>query len=224
MSGKLREISRNQCENMRKCTGGLIPGESRGKGHGMTHEEISLQTKRQLADALKEAMKKKPFSKITVSELVSSCGMNRKTFYYHFQDIYDLLVWMFEQEAVDIVKQFDLIVDYDEAIQFIMDYIDENDRILNCAYDSIGRDALRNFFYRDFEEIAGAMIGRAEEHAGKQLEPGYREYLCRFYTEGLSGLMVEWIRNRKIRDRDAYMKYIVDSVRDSLLGILNPQM
>ena len=190
----------------------------------MTHEEISLQTKRQLADALKEAMKKKPFSKITVSELVSSCGMNRKTFYYHFQDIYDLLVWMFEQEAVDIVKQFDLIVDYDEAIQFIMDYIDENDRILNCAYDSIGRDALRNFFYRDFEEIAGAMIGRAEEHAGKQLEPGYREYLCRFYTEGLSGLMVEWIRNRKIRDRDAYMKYIVDSVRDSLLGILNPQM
>ena len=189
----------------------------------MTHEEISLQTKRQLADALKAAMKTKPFSKITVSELIQSCGMNRKTFYYHFQDIYALLVWMFEQEAIDVVRKFDLILDYEEALTFIMDYIEENDLVLNCAYDSIGRDALRNFFRKDFEEIAGGMICEAEEIAGQKLDPGYHDYLCRFYVEALSGLMVDWIRDRKTRDRKAYTKYIVDSIRDSLLGILNPQ-
>ena len=145
----------------------------------MTHEEISLQTRQQLANALKEAMKKIPFSKITVSELVGACGMNRKTFYYHFQDIYDLLVWMFEQEAIGIVKNFDLIVDYDEALNFIMDYIEENESILNSV-DSIGRDALQSFFYQDFESIGRSMIESAENKLGKRLPDGYRDWVCRF--------------------------------------------
>lgn len=62
----------------------------------MKHSDISLHTKRALADALKRAMKQKPFQKITVSELVRACDVNRKTFYYHFDDIYMLLKWMFE--------------------------------------------------------------------------------------------------------------------------------
>ena len=189
----------------------------------MTHEEISLQTKKQLAAALKEAMEKKPFSKITVSELIAACGMNRKTFYYHFSDIYDLLVWMFEQEAVEVVKSFDLIVDSEEAIHFVMDYIDENKKVINCAYNSIGRDALKRFFCRDFEGIALELIRSAEELYGKELSAGYREYLCRFYTEGLSGVMLDWIQNREKRSREEVVNYTVSSIRDSLTGIMKAQ-
>ena len=57
----------------------------------MTNEEISLNTKKEFAAALKHAMEKKTLSKITVSELITECNVNRKTFYYHFKDIYDLL-------------------------------------------------------------------------------------------------------------------------------------
>ena len=42
---------------------------------------------KKFATVLKEKMKEKPFSKITVSELIADCGVNRKTFYYHFQNI-----------------------------------------------------------------------------------------------------------------------------------------
>ena len=58
-----------------------------------------------LCDGLKELMRRKPFSKITVSELIKTCNVNRKTFYYHFEDIYDLLKWMLEQEAVAVVRR-----------------------------------------------------------------------------------------------------------------------
>lgn len=30
-------------------------------------------------------MEKKPLSKITVSEIIADCGVNRKTFYYHLR-------------------------------------------------------------------------------------------------------------------------------------------
>ena len=60
----------------------------------MTHEENSLRTKTALCNSLKELMKQKTFSKITVSELIRHCNITRKTFYYHFEDIYGLLKCM----------------------------------------------------------------------------------------------------------------------------------
>ncbi|WP_295208123.1 TetR family transcriptional regulator [Ruminococcus sp.] len=39
----------------------------------------------------------KPLSKITVSEIVADCNINRKTFYYHFEDVQSLLKWTLEQ-------------------------------------------------------------------------------------------------------------------------------
>ncbi|MGN0553906.1 MAG: TetR family transcriptional regulator, partial [Oscillospiraceae bacterium] len=75
----------------------------------MTNEEMSLKTKNALAVALKKAMETKKLSKITVSELIAECNVNRKTFYYHFQDIYALLKWMLEEEAIEVVKQFDMV-------------------------------------------------------------------------------------------------------------------
>ena len=76
----------------------------------------------------------KPFSKITVSEIINTCKINRKTFYYHFEDIYALLKWTFEEEAIEVVKHFDLLADYEEAIRFVMKYVDENDYIISFGF------------------------------------------------------------------------------------------
>lgn len=55
----------------------------------------SYQTKQALATALKELMTQKPIDKITIHELTERCGIRRQNFYYHFEDVYDLLRWMF---------------------------------------------------------------------------------------------------------------------------------
>lgn len=52
---------------------------------------MAIATKKLLADGLKELLEKKTLDKITVKELVATCGVNRQTFYYNFQDIYELL-------------------------------------------------------------------------------------------------------------------------------------
>ena len=55
-------------------------------------------TKKALAMAMKELMEQIPFSKISVSDICEKCGMNRKSFYYHFKDKYDLVNWIFDVE------------------------------------------------------------------------------------------------------------------------------
>lgn len=48
----------------------------------MTHEEISLQTKKKLAASLKKFMMTTSLDKITVTQIIKDCNVNRKTFYY----------------------------------------------------------------------------------------------------------------------------------------------
>ena len=112
----------------------------------MTNGEISLKTKQRFAEALKHSMERKPLSKISVTELADACYVNRKTFYYHFQDIYDLLKWTLEQEAIEVVKNFDLVVNTEEALRFVMDYVDKNKHIINGAFDSMGYEEIKRFF------------------------------------------------------------------------------
>jgi AcrR family transcriptional regulator len=52
-------------------------------------------TKNALAASMKKLMKEEPFEKISVSDICSDCGINRKSFYYHFRDKYDLVNWIF---------------------------------------------------------------------------------------------------------------------------------
>ena len=189
----------------------------------MKQKEISLHTKKQLADALKKAMQKKPFSKITVSELIADCNINRNTFYYHFEDIYALLRWMFEEEAIEVVKHFDLLVDYEEAITFVIDYIEQNDHILNCAVDSISRDEMKRFFYADFISIISSIIEDEQERSGIILEPDYRNFLAQFYTNALTGMLIDWIQNPKLRNRESMIQYLVMTMRDSLRGIFGAE-
>ena len=53
---------------------------------------MSNITKRALEDSLKHLLLKKPVNKITINDITEDCGVNRATFYYHFQDIYALFM------------------------------------------------------------------------------------------------------------------------------------
>lgn len=186
----------------------------------MTHEETSLQTKQMLCASLKKIMKTKPFSKITVSELIKDCNLNRKTFYYHFEDIYGLLRWMLEQETFEVVKQFDFLVDYQDAFHFVIDYVEENAYFLNCIYDSVGRDQLKRFLYQDFIGIMEKIVRDTEEQIGVQVEDSFRKFVCDFYTEALAGMLINLFQNRQGYDREELLDYFSVILMQSLPGVL----
>ncbi len=62
-------------------------------------------TKRALANALKEQLEIEPFSKISISDICDRCEMNRKSFYYHFRDKYDLVNWLFDAEFAAYLRK-----------------------------------------------------------------------------------------------------------------------
>ena len=62
-------------------------------------------TKEALADALKALLANQPLSKISIKDITNYCGISRNTFYYHFQDKYELLSYIYLHELfADITK------------------------------------------------------------------------------------------------------------------------
>lgn len=185
----------------------------------MKHEEATLQTKTALALSLKKHMAKKPLGKITVSEIITDCNVNRKTFYYHFENIYALLKWMLEQEAIEVVKNFDLLIDYEDAIRFVISYVNENAHILNCAYDSIGRDELKRFFYNDFVSLVRNVVNDIEEKHNLSVVDDFKDFICDFLTEATSGMLVNGFREKhKMQQSDIVrnITVILNSLPDML--------
>ena len=84
---------------------------------------MASSTKEALANALRQMMAIKPIAKITVKDLVELCGVNRQTFYYHFDDVYDLLEWVFEQDANRVLPREVVYDHWMQDVMLFMDYL-----------------------------------------------------------------------------------------------------
>ena len=65
---------------------------------------MSQITKRALEQSLKNLLLKKPLNKITISDITEDCGINRMTFYYHFQDIPALIEEIITEQTKTIIR------------------------------------------------------------------------------------------------------------------------
>ena len=185
----------------------------------MKHEIQSLATKQALADSLKQLLTKKSFSKITVTEIVENCGFNRKTFYYHFEDIYSLLRWMLEQDLLSVVDSNELTSDPEKVIRFALHYIKQNRQLLTCVINELGHDELRNFLYDDFSAPIRLVIQKAETETGRTLDDAYREHLTSFYTSGMTGMIVR-VLLRKIPSEEEFIEDMITTFHVSLAALV----
>ena len=188
----------------------------------MKHEIQSQATKQALADSLKELLTKKSFSRITVTELVENCGVNRKTFYYHFEDIYALLRWMLEKDMVSVLISEELTSEPEKVIRYALDYINQNRQLLTCVINELDHDQLRNFLYEDLSAPIRSVIQKAEQECGLVLEEDYREYLTSFYTSGMSGMIIQ-VLLRRVPSEEAFIKDMITTFQVSLLALVQAQ-
>ena len=50
-------------------------------------------------------MTRKGADKVTVKDVVESCGITRQTFNYHFQDLLDVIAWGLQHKADEAVRR-----------------------------------------------------------------------------------------------------------------------
>ena len=105
----------------------------------------SAITKRALAQAMKDLMREQPFAKISVGDICAACGMNRKSFYYHFKDKYDLVNWIFDSEFLKPARD----AQYKNFWDFMRDmcsYFYQEQDFFRCALQITGQNCFHEHF------------------------------------------------------------------------------
>ena len=113
----------------------------------------SLITKKAIATALKSLILEKPFDKISIADLTKACGLNRQTFYYHFQDKYELLTWIYYTEGFAFVVEDITFENWDQKIKDIkeyhIEYYEEGSDVL-LSYHQAGQPLFYGLSFRNY--------------------------------------------------------------------------
>ena len=150
---------------------------------------MAVDVKQTIAETLTRLLEQKSVDKITVKELVEACGISRQGFYYHFQDIMEVIEWNTAQaiqRAVDISLA---AATPQEAIKTVILTLRENGRLIQHLMASQRRAEIERLLVGAARiYLEKVLRGRA---AGLTVKPSDLEAAIDFYSYGFVGMLVE---------------------------------
>ena len=156
--------------------------------------------------ALISLLKKKPFDYITVSEICEEAGVNRSTFYLHYETIGDLLAETTRYLLDDFLAYFstdtkaialnladcelnDLIFICDKYLSPYLSYVKDHKEIFGTALLYNQTLGFEDVYKRMFDNIFNPILERF------QYTPSNRQYVMMYYLNGVIAIILEWLRN-----------------------------
>lgn len=171
-----------------------------------------------LADSLKQFMVTKALNKISVYEIAKDCGVNRQTFYYHFHDIFDLLEWMFREEARSLIKDRGGSLSLSEGLLCLLEYIRKNEALCLCTLHSLGHKHLRNFFYEGINHVILSMVNKYS--VDLNVSDKHKIFIAHFYTVSFAGFIENWLQEGLKDDPDEIVRLCEVTMYGNIRGAL----
>ena len=167
---------------------------------------MSEKTKKALAKSLKKLIKEKDVNKITIEEIATNAKVNRNTFYYHFNDIYNLIEFIYVEEIIEPLKALNIINDWKKLYMFIVDCVNNNERFILATYKL---SSLNKFLY---EQINTLVFRELDENVDDSIITKHeKEIMSKFYSWAFVGMIGNWI-NSGMKDNPKEIMIIMDKM------------
>ena len=158
-------------------------------------------TKRALAKSFSELMETESFGKISIGEICDRCEMNRKSFYYHFRDKQDLIIWMFKYDMSNAGN-------FDEN-DSLTDYIT---KICGCLYE-------KKSFYRKALKIEGQnsltdyirdiIYDRMSRQS--RIDSELSRYICGYTSDAVVVSIKRWICENDQKTCEQFVSFLFNA-------------
>lgn len=151
----------------------------------------SNQTKKALAEALKQLLTRKPINKITINDITEQCGISRMTFYYHFKDIYDLAEWTLEEATQQIIGENRYADNWQQGFLDLLKEVKDNQKLYMNVYRSMDREAIERYLLKKVEPLLMPVVEKEAAEMG--ISPEGKRVVAIFYTYAFIGVVLDWI-------------------------------
>ena len=186
--------------------------------HERRRSNMPNTTKQALEESLKHMLLKKPLDKITIRDITEDCGISRMAFYYHFQDIYDLVEWACIEDASKALQGKKTYETWQEGLLQIFEAVLENKPFILNAYRCISREQMERFLY---QLTYGLIRGVVEEQSrGTAISEEDKSFIAEFYKYSFVGVMLDWIRQGMTDDPQVLTGKISAAMRGSIANAI----
>lgn len=172
--------------------------------------------------ALISLLKKKSFEYITVSEICETAGVNRSTFYLHYETIGDLLNETARYLLNDFLSYFatdtpnlmecdlnELVFICDKYLTPYFTYIKDHKEVFGTALLNNKTFGFESVYERLFEHIFNPILDRFH------YPPSDRQYVMMYYLNGINAIVIEWLKN----DCDKSIKELSELISVCIYGL-----
>ena len=174
---------------------------------------MCCNTKQKIADAMRRQIMEKPLEKITVQNLMDATNMKRQSFYYHFQDTRDVVMWICEEELAQPLKKNNL--ELSEWLCFALQLLDKN----RCFYRRVLEAANPEFVHEFGLQVIGPRIALQlyATQNWRQLDTD-RQFVVIFVSQAITNWMVLLIRSRRrleVNEANRKIRCLLDTLNMS---------
>ena len=142
-----------------------------------------------IGDTLGEMVKQKSFDQITVTELVEACHISRQTFYYHFQDLLDVVDFVVKKTLDEILARSREADDLYTAIRTIVYHVQEIQPVLQKGLRSNRREQMESIISSTIRQALDVYFD--DLPVPKDVPEGDISIVKDFYAYGIMGFLID---------------------------------
>ena len=150
---------------------------------------MSTNMKNVIAETFFAMVKEKGVDKITVKDLVETCHISRQTFYYHFQDILDVVEWSARRGIRRAVEMAMETKDPEIIMENVVKVTKENWEIMDNLMKSQKRESIERIFADTLREYILELVSRNASNVPIHYDDTV--VAIKFYAHGIAGVLME---------------------------------
>ena len=187
------------------------------------NESKYFNTAIRMDEALIALLEKKDFEYITIKEICDTAGVNRSTFYLHYENTSDLLkettryildkhlsYYEIDKERISLqfktCKQEELLFITEAYLMPYLMFIKDNQRLFKVAVKQFHSMNMDEVYSRMFVHVFSPILARFG------VPEAERSYVMKFYLTGVFAIVMEWLNNNCSDDMKTVMRIIIDCV------------
>jgi len=182
---------------------------------------MALLTQKAILNTFEEMLEEMPFHKITVSALVKRCDVSSNTFYYHYQDIYDLLdVWLMNN-INRVEEDTSAPEDWRSETKALFMACRKKRKAVEHIFNSISRERLEQYLFTQTDDVFNKFVRIRTE--GKPLTEEQVSEIATFLRYAFLGDFLKTNWEHFSEDIDSHVERMglmvntfVDSVSDAM--------
>ncbi|MGO3751969.1 MAG: TetR/AcrR family transcriptional regulator [Peptoniphilaceae bacterium] len=136
-------------------------------------------------------LNKKSLHNVTVTELAKRCKIERKTFYYHYENLSQLIKEIFHEELEIVIKEFNETLSWEEGFILATKFILDNKKAIKHIYESDYKAEIEKYVFSICGQVMNGYVNRLSQYTNaKKIDI---ELIAYFYQCALSSALIQWV-------------------------------